>query len=121
MSAWAEGFPCQPAPVQAAASQDQEYVCWTRMQAEAGQTLTAILERKERERSLGRGMFMWGVGNAPPPIVRVLARCGIPVGAVFSVMKSRPKSIDAESTRTLVWRGYIDAYGVERPLPSHVP
>jgi hypothetical protein len=94
-----------------------EYVCWTRMQAEAGQPLEAILERKERERRVGQGMFLWGVGNAPAVIANVLARALVPVRAVFSIMKSRPKAIDAAPSRTVAWRGYIDARGVEQQLP----
>src|ERR1700730_13554838 len=39
----------------------EEFVCWSRMQAEAGQQLEAIIFRKERERQAGGGMFCWGV------------------------------------------------------------
>lgn len=98
----------------------EEYLCWSRMQAEAGQALEAIVERKERERQAGGGSFLWGVGNAPAHVTHVLARAGIPVRAVFSVMKSRPKAIDVAPSRTVIWRRYIDAQGVERPLPPHV-
>ena len=97
----------------------EEYVCWSRMQAEAGQSLSSIVARKERERRAGDGTFMWGVGNAPPTITRVLARAGVPVRAIFSVMKSRPKAIDVAPSRILVWRRYIDFDGVERSLPMH--
>lgn len=96
-----------------------EYVCWSRMQTEAGQSLDAIVERKERERQAGGGSFLWGVGNAPAHIANVLARSGIPVRAVFSIMKSRPKSVDVAPSRTVIWRRYIDAQGVERLLPPH--
>jgi hypothetical protein len=98
---------------------NDEYVCWSRMQTEAGQALEAIVERKERERKAGAGSFLWGVGNAPAHVTNVLARAGIPVRAVFSVMKSRPKAVDVAPSRTVVWRRYIDAEGVERPLPPH--
>lgn len=97
----------------------EEYVCWSRMQAEAGQALDVIVDRKERERQAGRGSFLWGVGNAPAQITNVLARSNIPVRAVFSVMKSRPKAVDVSPARTVIWRRYIDAQGVERPLPPH--
>jgi hypothetical protein len=96
------------------------YVCWTRMQAEAGQPLAAILQRKELERRAGRGIFFWGVGNAPSRLCRPLARTGVPVPVVFSVMKSAPKKIDESPTGLLVWNGYVDSEGVERPIPHHV-
>jgi limonene-1,2-epoxide hydrolase len=97
----------------------EEYVCWSRMQAEAGQSLDAIVERKERERQAGAGSFLWGVGNAPALVTNVLARAKIPVRAVFSVMKTRPKAVDVAPSRTVIWRRYFDAHGVDRPLPPH--
>jgi len=97
----------------------QEYVCWTRMQAEAGQPLEAIVARKELERQVGGGVFLWGVGNAPAAIVSVLARAKLPVRTIFSVMKSRPKPVDTSPTRVVVWRRYIDVHGIERALPPH--
>lgn len=97
-----------------------EYVCWSRMQAEAGQGLQAIVRRKELERRAGEGMFCWGVGNAPSAIVGSLARLRQPVPAIFSVMRSRPKAADVRPTRTVVWRRFVDVDGSVRPLPSHV-
>jgi hypothetical protein len=95
----------------------EEYICWSRMQAEAGQSLEAIVARKEVERQAGNGQFLWGVGNAPSVIIRALARLGQPVRVVFSIMKTRPKAIDAAPARTIAWRRYIDAHGAERLLP----
>ena len=89
------------------------------MQAEAGQSLANIVARKERERRAGGGAFLWGVGNAPPTIARVLARAELPVRAIFSVMKSSPKSIDVAPSRIVTWRQYIDFDGIERCLPAH--
>lgn len=97
----------------------EQYICWSRMQAEAGQSLEAIVERKERERVAGEGLFLWGVGNAPASAVSALARMASSVPVIFSVMKSRAKPADVSPTRTVVWRRYIDASGVERPLPVH--
>lgn len=96
-----------------------EYVCWSRMQAEGGQALDAIVRRKEMERRAGRGSFCWGVGNAPATMTSDLARLGHPVAAIFSIMKSRPKAIDARPARIFAWRRYVDANGAVRPLPRH--
>jgi len=98
----------------------QEYICWSRMHAEAGQALPAIIRRKEFERRAGDGLFFWGVGNAPSVVVSALARLRKPVEVIFSIMKSRPKSADLNPSRTFVWRRYIDQDGGVRPLPPHV-
>jgi hypothetical protein len=97
-----------------------DYLCWSRMQTEAGQPLQAIIDRKELERSAGNGLFFWGVGNAPATVMRFLADIGNAVPVVFSVMKSRPKAYDVRPTRVLLWRNYIGNDKVERPLPPHV-
>lgn len=97
---------------------ETEYVCWSRMQAEAGQSLERIIERKELERQAGDGVFLWGVGNPPAIISSVLARAKIPVKVIFSVMKSKPKAIDVAPARTFAWRRYIDAHGKVQPLPA---
>ena len=95
------------------------YVCWSRMQAEAGQALDLIVARKELERQAGDGIFFWGVGNAPSTAIKALARTSVPVQVVFSVMKSRPKATDAAPSRVVAWRRFVDAHGAERPLPEH--
>lgn len=89
------------------------------MQSEAGQGLDAILARKELERQAGQGLFFWGVGNAPSTIISALARAKVPVQAVFSLMKSRPKAADVAPTRIVAWRRFVDAHGAERPLPEY--
>ncbi len=97
----------------------EDYVCWSRMQAEAGQELETIIARKELERRAGDGIFLWGVGNPPALVANVLARAGVPVRMIFSIMKSRPKLVDVAPSRTVAWRRYVDAHGAERPLPEN--
>lgn len=94
-----------------------DIVCWTRMQAEAGQTLDDIVARKEIERRAGEGVFLWGVGNAPARETAAYARAGVPVSVVFSIMKSKPRPIDHTPASLLLWRRYIDFDGMERELP----
>src|SRR5437773_1823143 len=61
----------------ASASEELSHViCWTRMQAEAGQGIEAIVSRKELERQAGGGLFCWGIGNAPPRSLSALVRAG---------------------------------------------
>lgn len=97
----------------------QEYVCWSRMQAEAGQDLSAIIRRKELERRAGSGQFLWGVGNAPAALIGALSRIKHSVEVIFSIMKSRPRRADSAPPRTVVWRRYVGHDGGLRPLPPH--
>jgi hypothetical protein len=94
-----------------------EFVCWSRMQSEAGQELTKILERKENERRVGEGVFFWGVGNAPSIMIPAFARLKREIPIYFSIMKSKPKLADSAPSSVVIWRRYIDLHGAERPLP----
>jgi len=113
------GFSSAAVQVRGREQSEDEYVCWSRMQTEAGQQLDAIIARKELERQAGDGLFLWGVGNPPALLARTLARARVPVRAVFSIMKSRPRTVDVVPARTVAWRRYVDSQGVERPLPSY--
>ena len=96
-----------------------EIICWSRMQAESGQGLQQIVARKERERHAGKGLFFWGVGNAPSTVTRALAKTETPIPVIFSTMKSRPKKVDTNPSAISVWETYFDCNGIERPLPRH--
>jgi hypothetical protein len=87
------------------------------MQAEAGQELPSIIERKELERRANAGIYFWGVGNAPARAVSDLAYNACDIDVVFSVMKTRPRRADMSPTGVVVWRSYIDHWGDEHSLP----
>jgi hypothetical protein len=92
-------------------------LCWTKMQAESGQSLDDIVARKELERQAGIGLFYWGIGNA----VNFQNYLDIPrMPVVFSTMISRPKNEDINPSGVLVWRKYRDEGGSLRDLPQHV-
>lgn len=93
------------------------FLCWSRMQAEAGHALERIIARKEVERATGEGLFFWGVGNAPSLAISSLAKLNAKVPVIFSIMKSRPKQVDSSPSRVVAWRKFIDAWGVEQLLP----
>ena len=97
----------------------EKLICWSRMQAEAGESLGAIVARKEQERLAGNGLFLWGVGNAPPVGTKALARMKRQIPVIFSEMKTKARAIDTNPMRTLIWRRYFDSDGFERPLPEH--
>lgn len=100
-----------------AISASPRFVCWTKMQAEAGQDLSDIFRRKEYERKAGNGVFFWGIGS-PLDFSRLGSSGGVDL--VFSTMLSAPKSEDKNPESVLVWRKYLTANGREVDLPPHV-
>lgn len=100
----------------AAVSASPCFVCWTKMQAEAGQDLSDIFRRKEYERKAGNGVFFWGIGN---PIDFSRLEASDRVDLIFSTMLSAPKSEDRNPESVLVWRKYLSANGEEVDLPAH--
>jgi len=92
-----------------------DYIVWTRMQSEAGQNLSDIVDRKEREREAGKGIFFWGVGNAPSKMINALARTKVDISVVFSRMKSPPKDVDQKPATIVLWKNFIDCEGRLRP------
>jgi hypothetical protein len=68
--------------------------CWTKMGAESGEELTAIVTRKEWERQLGEGTFLWGIGQSLGSVAEKTAGELRRLPAIFSPMPSRPKAID---------------------------
>lgn len=94
-----------------------DVLVWTRMQAEAGQGLERIVARKERERRLNGGVFLWGVGSAPARGVKAFAASGDPLPVLFSIMLSKPKPVDSAPEAVVAWTRIVGADGISRPLP----
>lgn len=98
-----------------------EIFCWTKMGAEAGQSLDDIVKRKELERLAGHGVFAWGIGNSlgkAPELARQSTKHEIDV--LFTPMKSVAKEIDTSPSEVLVWLGYFDSHGSVKNLPAHM-
>jgi len=96
--------------------------CWTKMGAEAGQGLDAILHRKELERAAGNGSFAWGIGNSLGNSTS-FARQQSPTGEVdvlFTPMKSAPKAVDVSPSQLLLWLYYESSSGAIKTLPEHM-
>lgn len=96
--------------------------CWTKMGAEAGQSLDAILHRKELERAAGNGSFAWGIGNSLGNSAH-FARQQSPTGEVdvlFTPMKSMPKAVDATPSQLYLWLYYEGVSGSIKALPEHM-
>jgi hypothetical protein len=96
--------------------------CWTKMGTEAGQSLAAILHRKELERSAGGGTFAWGIGNSlgdGAELARRMSPSG-DVDVLFTPMKSAPKVIDVAPSQLLLWIFYQSRSGGLVALPEHM-
>lgn len=99
-----------------------EIFCWTKMGTEAGQSLSAILHRKEMERCSGGGTFAWGIGNSLGGSAELAKRMSSTgeVDVLFTPMKSPPKAIDQTPSELLLWQYYLDRSGSALPLPEHM-
>src|SRR2546427_659470 len=96
-----------------------ECFCWTRFGTEAGQTIDAILMRKEKERAANGGLFLWGIGNAiGPSLVELLRRESTPQ-ALFSPIKSPPKPEDVSPPAVAAWTKAETLDGYTFPIPDH--
>ncbi len=93
--------------------------CWTKMGTEAGEDLSHIILRKEWERRLGDGRFLWGIGQSLGANADAAAAGGKPLAAVFSPMPSKPKDIDVAPADVVLWNSWVDSAGETRPLPRH--
>jgi hypothetical protein len=79
------------------------WFCWTRFGTEAGETIEAILERKEAERQANNGVFFWGIGNSiAPAVTELVRRVGEPE-VLFSPIKSRPRQVDSAPACVVRW------------------
>jgi hypothetical protein len=95
-----------------------DYFCWTRFGTEAGQTIDAILARKEAERRRNQGLFLWGVGNALGPGVRELVRRCVAPEVLFSPIRSAPRLVDVAPESVVAWSHGQTLDGNLIPLPE---
>lgn len=82
-----------------------DYFVWTRYGTESGEAAESILARKERERQLADGLFLWGIGNSVAPSVKSLLaylRGREPV-VLFSPMLAAPRKIDVTPGEVVAW------------------
>jgi hypothetical protein len=89
----------------------------TKIQAEAGQTMHAILNRKELERESG-GTFWWGIGESKAEKIKLLLARDARPKIIFSPMLSAPNQRDANPDGVFLWDNYITANGCQ-PIPYH--
>jgi hypothetical protein len=90
---------------------------WTKIQADAGQSVEQILNRKELERQSG-STFWWGIGESKAEQIRLLLAGNPHPTVLFSRMLSRPHRRDSHPDGVLLWEAYETARG-QIPLPPH--
>ncbi|WP_148045085.1 hypothetical protein [Nocardioides marmorisolisilvae] len=93
--------------------------CWTKYGTEAGETAETILRRKEAERNLNGGVFLWGIGNAIGPSIEHLLEETSTPRVVFTPMLSRPAAKDIAPPAVGMWRRGVGMDGTEVELPEH--
>lgn len=103
--------PCENLP--------QRY-CWSRYGTESGETIESILERKERERAVSGGIFLWGIGNSVAPGLKELVRLDSRPMAVFSPMRSKPRTIDVVPGRVVAWKRATGLDGQDWDMPEGI-
>ena len=96
-----------------------EFFCWSRLGAEAGESVAAIIARKEVARALDDGRFLWGIGQKVGPAIRALLERVERPDVIFTDMLSVPKPRDANPASTVLWRAGVDLDGVPTALPGH--
>src|ERR1043166_3534455 len=75
---------------------------WSKFGVEAGEPVSGILKRKERERRLNAGIFLWGIGNNVASAIRLLAKDDFPE-VLFSPIISAPRVCDISPSEVVVW------------------
>lgn len=93
--------------------------CWSKFGDESGEPVSRIIERKESERRLNDGVFLWGVGNSlTPSLHQLLARHAEPE-VLFTPMLSSAKNCDRSPSSIVLWRDAVGIDGLPYEIPRH--
>jgi hypothetical protein len=93
--------------------------CWSRSGSETGEDLATLILRKEWERRLGGGRFLWGISQSLGSSAQVAALRTGSLLALFSPAAGRPRAAQRKREDALVWNAWVDASGQVRQLPPH--
>ena len=93
--------------------------CWSKFGVESGESSESIIARKDTERRMNGGTFLWGIGNSIGPSLSVLVeRTSDPVVA-FTPMQSRAAPQDERPQRVVRWTSATGLDGLPFELPEH--
>jgi hypothetical protein len=90
---------------------------WTKVGTEAGQSISDIMRRKEKERAANDGIFYWGIGNAVGPSILELLRKSEQPEVLFSPIKSAPRRNDVAPEAVVAWTAAAGLNGEPYRLP----
>ncbi|AGK49803.1 hypothetical protein BTI_4074 [Burkholderia thailandensis MSMB121] len=93
--------------------------CWTKIGHESGEALPTTVLRKEWERRLGGGRFLWGIGQPLGNSAQIAAHRTGSLIALFSPASSKARQPERKTEDVLLWNAWIDASGQVRQLPLH--
>ncbi len=93
--------------------------CWSKMGAEAGESLEAIIQRKEVERIANGGVFTWGVGSSLGDSIDLLRRQESTPLVLFTPIRGKPKELDSEPRHLLLWLSGHTRSGEKVELPPY--
>lgn len=91
--------------------------CWTRFGVESGEDVDKIFARKNNERELNGGLFLWGIGNSLGPSMDALETVETPQ-VLFSPIDSAPKPCDVAPEELLAWTSAETFDGRKFELPK---
>ncbi len=93
--------------------------CWTKIGSESGEELPAVVLRKEWERRLGGGRFLWGINQPLGSSAQIAAHRTGALLALFSPVAARARAPERKREKMLLWNAWVDASGQVRQLPPH--
>lgn len=91
---------------------------WTKFGSEAGETTPQIIARKEQERLLNGGVFLWGVGNNVGYSIESLVD-ELEPEVIFSPIASAPRSVDVAPEAIFVWSVAHSLNGNRFDIPAN--
>ena len=96
--------------------------CWTKFGSEAGEDPDEILSRKEQERVVNGGLFLWGIGSSIRPSLLALLDSTQNPTVLFTPMLSPPAAHDRAPDSIGLWRSAIglDGKPFEIPVGSRI-
>lgn len=92
--------------------------CWTRFGTEAGEEINNIFARKNEERRINEGVFLWGIGNSIGPSIKELIRLVKNPEVVFSPIRSAPRKEDVSPEQVVAWTEAETIWGDAYIQPS---